>query len=133
MCWTSWYERQSIVPLVEYVSLRFMRCVDPSYMSAAKIVDALTSNVKYDFDKGLQKLRASWKSLKALVLSASNAMQMDMHELLHNQAAVVDYIADQTLIMASNITNLRSSLEVVRQDQSSKSVRPTWHNAYVCT
>jgi len=49
---------------------------------------------------------------------------MDMHELLRDQAAVVNYIADQSQIMASSITNLISSLDALQFNQNSKPLLP---------
>jgi hypothetical protein len=83
-------------------------------------VDALTANVKYDFVKGLQKVRSSWKALRVLIQTASSAMQMDMHQLLRDQANMVDYIADRSLTMTSDIKSLRLSLDALQLNQNSK-------------
>jgi len=86
----------------------------------AKLVDVLTANTKYDFDKGLERVQSSWKTLRILIQTTGSAMQMDMHELLRDQSAVVYYIADQSRMMASSITNLISSLDALQSSQNSK-------------
>ena len=83
-------------------------------------MDVLTSNAKYNFDEGLQRIQDSYDMLKTLVQNASYAMQKDMFELFNDQAAIVDYVAKQSLTMASNITSLSQALENLQIDQSSK-------------
>ena len=87
-------------------------------------MDVLTSNAKYDFDKALQKVNDSHDTLRMLMNNASYARQNDMLELLNDQAAVVDYVAEQSLIMASNITSLSFTLESLRLNQSSQFACP---------
>ncbi|KAF2239550.1 hypothetical protein EV356DRAFT_528142 [Viridothelium virens] len=79
----------------------------------SKIVDALTASEKYNFDTGLQKVESSWKTLRILIQIATSAMQMDIHELLQNQAAKADSLADQSQYMVSEIIRLRSSYDAL--------------------
>ena len=114
------------MPLAEYVSSVSLHVAWDSLIPEAKIVDALTANVKYDFCKSIQKVQSSWKTLRIIIQAASSAMQMDMHELLRDQTTVVEYIADQSLIMASNITSLKSSLDALQLNQDSKVFFDEW-------
>ena len=115
-----------IVRVTEYCAIGKTCRFTPNYVrsdvltSEAKIVDVLTSNAKYDFDKGLQTVRDSYNVLKTLVEKAMLAMQNDMFELLNYQTANVNYLTEQSVTMALNIASLSSKLEAMELNQSSK-------------
>ncbi len=91
----------------------------------AKIVDVLTFKTKYNFDIGLRKIEDSYQILKDLTRVASHAMLKDTQELLKDQSVVVDYVAEQSLSMASNISELSQAIDLLETNYSSKLWRVT--------
>jgi hypothetical protein len=86
----------------------------------AKIVDVLTFKTKYDFDVALRKIEDSYQILKNLTRVASHAMLKDTHELLKDQSIIVDYVAEQSLSMVSNISALSQAIDLLQTNYSSK-------------
>lgn len=86
----------------------------------AKLVDVLTFKTKYDFDASLRKIEVSYQILKDLTRVASHAMLKDTHELLKDQSAVLDYVAEKSLSMDSNISALCRAINLLQTNQSSK-------------
>lgn len=86
----------------------------------AKLVDVVALKPKYDFHAGLQQVEGSYKTLEALSIEAIAAVLVDSHETLKNQSRMIDYIADQTEYLATNITTLSNAVEALQLQQNSK-------------
>ncbi len=86
----------------------------------AKLVDIVALKPRYDFDAGLQQVDDSHKALKALVKEAIVAVVVDSHETLKNQSRMIEYIADHTEYLATNIAALSHAVEVLQMHQNGK-------------
>jgi hypothetical protein len=107
--------------LAEYVGFeRNPSCLVFANTYLAKIVDVLTFKTKYNFDVGIRKIEDSYQILKDLTQVASHAMLKDTHELLKDQSAVLDYVAEQSFSMVSNLSALNQAINNLQTNYSSK-------------
>ena len=86
----------------------------------AKLVDVVSLKPKFDFDEGLQRVEESYKALKGLVEEAIAAVVVDSYESLKHQSRMIDYIADQSDYVTTNIAALSQVVDALQINQTSK-------------
>lgn len=75
---------------------------------------------KYNFDEGLQKVDESYQTLRQLTKEAIAAVVVDSYETLKDQSRMIEYIADQSDYVATNIATLSQAIELLQINQCSK-------------
>ena len=88
----------------------------------AKIVDIVLLNSKYDFEEGVAKVEESYKMLRRLVKEATTTITVASYETLKQQSGIIDCIADYSKGMATQIAQLRQTVDSLQIDYTSEFV-----------